>query len=235
MRAEVPIRPQNASSNSLFSYNGQQWALKYDYDLASSLTARTDTRWTGTEFVEVSYEYDVLNRVKVRSYNDGTAQVSYNYDTAANGVGRLASVVTSGVTTYNYSAYDAMGRVTAYNQQTEGQTYQMENSYNKGGLMVTQKYPSGKVVTTEYNNAARIVGVKKEGAGYYAGAAARDSVNRMPYTAAGGVSAMRLGNNLWEHTNYNSRLQPTQIGLGTASTNSSLLGLDYSYSTTSNT
>jgi hypothetical protein len=36
----------------------------------------------------------------------------------------------------------------------------------------------------------------------------------------------------WEHTNFNTRLQPTQIGLGTTSTNSSVLQLDYGYGTT---
>jgi RHS repeat-associated protein len=43
---------------------------------------------------------------------------------------------------------------------------------------------------------------------------------------------MQLGNNLWEHTNFNSRLQPTQIGLGTTTTGTSstgTLGLDYTF------
>src|SRR4029079_16908668 len=34
---------------------------------------------------------------------------------------------------------------------------------------------------------------------------------------------------LWEHTNFNSRLQPTQIGLGANQTSTSALGLDYTY------
>ena len=45
------------------------------------------------------------------------------------------------------------------------------------------------------------------------------------------VASAKLGNGLWEHTNYNSRLQPTQIGLGTSGTESSTLRLDYSYGT----
>jgi len=48
------------------------------------------------------------------------------------------------------------------------------------------------------------------------------------------LSVMRLGNSRWEHTNYNSRLQPEQIGLGTSSTDSSTLRLDYTYGTTNN-
>jgi RHS repeat-associated protein len=46
---------------------------------------------------------------------------------------------------------------------------------------------------------------------------------------------MKLGNGKWEHTAYDpKRLQPTQIGLGVSSTDSSLLKLDYTYGTTSN-
>jgi|GEM_PF-3194698 len=46
---------------------------------------------------------------------------------------------------------------------------------------------------------------------------------------------MKLGNGRWEHTTYEpKRLQPTLIGLGTSSTDSSLLELDYTYGTTTN-
>ena len=53
---------------------------------------------------------------------------------------------------------------------------------------------------------------------------------------------MRLGNALWEERRYNRRLQPTQIGLGTARTTAATLDtatsprllLDYSYGTTTN-
>jgi hypothetical protein len=56
----------------------------------------------------------------------------------------------------------------------------------------------------------------------------------LSYTAHGAVSAMLLGNGKWEHTNYNSRLQPEQIGLGASSADSSILRLDYGYGTTTN-
>ena len=48
------------------------------------------------------------------------------------------------------------------------------------------------------------------------------------------MKSLQLGNSKWEHTNFNSRLQPTQIGLGTSPTNSSVLQLDYGYGTTLN-
>jgi RHS repeat-associated protein len=50
------------------------------------------------------------------------------------------------------------------------------------------------------------------------------------YTAHGAVGAMQLGNTKWEHTTFNSRLQPEQIGLGTgSSSDSSILRLDYGF------
>src|SRR4030095_964798 len=49
------------------------------------------------------------------------------------------------------------------------------------------------------------------------------------HSAAGAVTSMQLGNNLWESTTFNSRLQPTQIALGTSSSDSSKLRLDYTY------
>ncbi len=55
------------------------------------------------------------------------------------------------------------------------------------------------------------------------------------YTAAGAVSDMQLGNGKWESTTSNSRLQPTQIALGTTQGAKDKLDLAYEYSTTGNT
>lgn len=48
------------------------------------------------------------------------------------------------------------------------------------------------------------------------------------------VTAMRLGNGKWENTVFNSRLQPTQIGLGNGVNSQNLLKFAYSYGTTAN-
>lgn len=42
-----------------------------------------------------------------------------------------------------------------------------------------------------------------------------DAANRLQYSAQGAITSIKLGNGLWEHTGFNSRLQPTEIGLGT--------------------
>ena len=52
------------------------------------------------------------------------------------------------------------------------------------------------------------------------------------YTAAGAVSSMQLGNGAWESTTFNSRLQPTQIALGSLQNGIDKLKLNYTYITT---
>jgi YD repeat-containing protein len=118
--------------------------VSYSYDLNSNLLTKTDARPVTT-----TYSYDELNRVTLKDYSDTTPDVSYSYDTATKGVGRLASV-SSTVSAYNYTQYDALGRVTQYNQQTANQLYTMSATYNKAGLMATETYPSGKVIKTRF-------------------------------------------------------------------------------------
>src|SRR6266478_6151951 len=136
--------------------------------------------------------------------------------------------------TTDYREFDAMGRVTKSRQTTatvSSPPYDFTYAYDRAGNMISETYPSGKVVTMEYDRAARMAGVRNQGSStYYAGGAASDATNRIQYAAQGAVSAMKLGNGLWEHTDYNTRLQAKQIGLGTASSganNTSVLGLDY--------
>ena len=204
-------------------------AITYQYDQNGNLTQKQDARGITT-----TYTYDNLNRLTHRDYSDTTADVSYTYDTLAQRKGQLTSV-SSSVSSYHYTGYDAVGRVTSSSQVTGGQTYTMPNyTYDRAGHLTAQTYPSGRIVTTEYDAAGRIAGVKNQTGSYYAGAAATDATNRFQYAAHGALAALRLGNGLWEHTNFNSRLQPTEIGLGGTSADSIHLRLGYSYGTTEN-
>ena len=111
----------------------------------------------------------------------------------------------------------------------------MSYGYNLAGGQTSMTYPSGRVITSEYDGAGRLAGVRDQSTGiYYAGATSTDATNRIQYASQGAVSVMKLGNGLWEHTNFNSRRQATQIGLGTSSTDSSTMGLSYDYGTTLN-
>ena len=210
--------------------NPENGTITYVYDNNSNLLTKTDAR-----NIASTYVYDALNRVTSRSYSDSTPGVTYSYDAASvvNSRGRLTSV-SSSVSNYNYGAYDPLGRATTGAQVTGGQTYSTSYQYNLAGGVVSKTYPSGRVVKTDYDSAGRIAGVKNSNGVYYAGAASSDAANSLQYSAAGALQTMKLGNGLWEHTNYNSRLQPTQIALSSMSTNSTLIQLDYAYGTTNN-
>ena len=62
----------------------------------------------------------------------------------------------------------------------------------------------------------------------------RTYANSFLYTTFGTIAHVRLGNGKWETTQFNNRLQATQIGLGTSANDTSLLKLNYDYGTTDN-
>lgn len=222
----------------LSASNPESGVIDYEYDANGNLTKKIDPRLVPNTSTHrsITYSYDDLGRVTARTYNDGTPNVSYSYDAAnvAFSKGRLTSV-SSSVSSYSYGEYDPLGRVKTGTQTTDGQAYTMSYSYNRAGALISQTYPSGRIVTMNYDAAGRIAGVKNNATGiYYAGAVSTDATNRLQYSAAGAIQAMKLGNDLWEHTNFNSRLQITQIGLGTSSTDSSKLKLDYTYGVLAN-
>jgi RHS repeat-associated protein len=202
----------------------------YEYFPGGNLKRRSDARGVVTD-----YTYDELVRLKTRVYSGEagtqTPPVTYTYDdpTIPYSKGRMTSVVSS-ATSYSYTGYDALGRVKGSSQLTDGVTYSMPDyQYNLAGGLKSERYPSGRVVVTEYDKAARIAGVSNPASGLYYVGASPNNANRIAYAAHGGASAILMGNGLWEHTGYNSRLQPVQVGLGTAPTNSSKLQLDFLY------
>jgi RHS repeat-associated protein len=218
--------------------------VTYTYDLGGNLYQKTDAR-----SITTTYQYDAINRITSRTYSDNsTPQVNYFYDSQALptgapaferglSAGRLVAVTYGGGTLGSYTGqYDATGRPKLSQQVTDTgttdgvKTYVMAYSYDLAGNLRSETYPSGRVVATEYDAAGRVAGVRNPATGlYYAGAAATDAANRVQYVAGGAAAAVRLGNGLWEHTSFNSRLQPIQIGLGATATDSSTLRLDYTY------
>lgn len=219
--------------------NPESGTTTYRYDENGNLTQKTDPRLLSDNLthVTVTYEYDALNRSRTRSYNDGTAPnysdrtaaVTYTYDSASNGKGRLASVGSS-VSTYSYSGYDARGRVLGGTQTTNGGAYPMSYSYNLAGEMISQTYPSGRVVISAYDNAGRLNGLT----GQKSGEANKTYADSFGYWPSSAIKDLKLGNNLWEHTSLNSRLQTSEIDLGTTQGGVDRLRLNYDYGTTTN-
>jgi RHS repeat-associated protein len=211
-----------------------QWSTGYAYDDASNLLTRTNPNGT-----TVGFTYDGLNRVKTKTLSVGGAW-TYAYDTGTNGKGRLASVTQTGGDGYYYDGYDAVGRVTASHQTTtttQGgtQSYTLSYGYCLAGNMTKQVYPSGKEYRTDYDNAGRVSQVSR----YVSSVFDKTYAAGFSYAAHGAVSAMSVSYGsgtpaMSELTRYNSRLQPTLMETRKVSTNELLLGLDFTYGTTTN-
>jgi|GEM_PF-1516109 len=229
----------NSLSRLTSATNPESGTMNYVYDNNGNLTQKDDARG-----VRASYVYDALNRVTNRNYSltgstppnyQATPNVSYFYDGAnisggiANSKGKLTKV-SSSVSTTEYTAFDILGRVTAHKQTTDGNAYTTGYNYNLSSALIEETYPSGRVV----KNTLDIDGDLQQVQSRKANDTFRNYANAFTYTAAGAVSSLRLGNGKFENTQFNSRLQPTQIGLGSSATNQNLLKLNYDYGTTDN-
>ncbi|HXJ39705.1 MAG TPA: hypothetical protein VNH18_10535 [Bryobacteraceae bacterium] len=197
-------------------------AITYSYDPAGNVTTRTDARAVAT-----TYAYDALRRVTIKSYSDGTPTVTYCYDGttagscssapgdtsgnhAMNLKGRL-SLMSSGVGSMAYGAYDELGRVTASTQTfpSEG-SYGFSYTWNFLSLK-SVTYPTQRQVTHGFDGAGRVNSVS----GLMSGQST-SYVNSIAYAPHGAIQQIAYGPGQYEQTCYNNRLQVEAILLRTA-------------------
>lgn len=212
--------------------NPENGTTAYTYNPAGNILTRTDAR-----NVRTNYSYDEVNRVLTRSYElcaqgqscqpEGTPTVTYSYDDSNIALSKgMLTKVSSSVSETLYTGFDALGRITSNQQITDGQAYTMSYTYNFANALISQTYPSGRMVTTSYDTDGNLANVSSKSnstatPGTYASA--------FRYTPAGAIQSMKLGNGRFESTLFNSRLQPIEIGLGTSVNNKNLLKLNYAY------
>ncbi len=231
---EESINPALALADPLTG--NSQWAEAFTYDADGNLTDHTDSRG-----ITAHHLYDVLNRETEISYANApsnTPTLDWFYDGAGlppgasggNELGRVTKVNSSDSASgsYTYDGYSPTGRVLQTTQTVDGQAYTIQYAYNLAGHLVSETYPSGRIVTTAMDDAGQISSVGSLS-------------NPIPYAASiqyaphGGVASLMLGNHLWEHTLYDpNRLQQTEIGVGTSAGASDLLKLTYDYGKTNN-
>lgn len=211
------------------------WSVKYEYDANGNITKTTDAKnW----YVEGTY--DTLNRIKERNYSDtATPDVYFYYDgkykdasdttqTATGSVKGKTTGIKSSVSKTNYTAFDFFGRPTAHQQMTAGNTYTTGYTYNLSGAMLTETYPSGRMVTHTLDQDGELAAVSSQ----TSGGISKIYLNDISRNSAGSITSMKLGNGRWENATYNSRQQITKIGLGNSATDTGLLKLEYKYDTT---
>ncbi len=219
----------NSLGRLTYAVNPESGTIGYSYDNNGNLTHKVDARE-----IETNYTYDSLNRVTQRSYDaepsgHETPTVTYTYDNKTYAKGKLTKV-SSSVSATEYTSFDVLGRVTGHKQTIGGNDYNTSYTYNLAGQLLTETYHSGRVVKNTFASNGDLSQVEtKPSSGSYTNRA-----SSFVYNPAGAVQSMQLGNGKYESTVFNARLQPTQIGLGTSTTDTSLLKLEYGYGTTAN-
>lgn len=117
--------------------------------------------------------------------------------------------------------YEPNGRVTRSLQWLDGVAYPMSVAgYNLASQPTGMTYPSGTQIGMAYNEVGQTTQVTRNGAMFAGG---------VQYSAAGAVVKQQLGNGLFHAMTYNSRLQPTEIKLGTTENAADLWEMEYSY------
>ena len=129
------------------------WSQRMIYDAEGRLSEVFDARNIRTQ-----YSYDSLNRVTQAVYSDGTPTVSYAYDqarTVYHNHGQLTEVATAAVggapLTRQVYDYTQMGQVARQQQTIGASTYTLTYGYNQAGQLVSETYPSGRVVKYDYD------------------------------------------------------------------------------------
>jgi RHS repeat-associated protein len=194
-----------------------QWSRKIVYD--ENNYQGLPTSMTDALNVSTQYKYDNLSRISQVNYSDGTPTVKKYYDAirftmagetrTIHNLGMLAEVTTDAsgsvpATSQVYN-YDSMGRV-ANNRQTVGaNVYTMSYGYNLGGALESEKYPSGRVVTFGFDDAARLLSASS-GSKVYA--------SQFDYSLPQGLlKSVNLGNGAVQTFDYNDRLQVKTLSL----------------------
>ena len=130
----------------------------YVYDLSSNQVAVTHAN--GTESV---YTYDVLNRLVSVAFPDTSQNLTYEYDTGTDGMGRLTGITDpGGQSTFIYSTYGSIAG------QTRMQTGLADAVTSFGydpltGDRASMTYPSGLALTYQYDSTGRPLQVLADG------------------------------------------------------------------------
>jgi RHS repeat-associated protein len=206
--------------------NPESGFVTYQYDADSNVTEKKDAR-----NITTTIAYDALNRPKSKVYSDSTPTISYYYDDSnvPYSKGKLTKIGNAASIT-EYTLFDNDGNILTSNQTTDGHTYSISYSYNLSGNLLNETYPSGRVVQNTFDADGSLSQVQSK----KATTSFSTYADTFSYTSAGKVSSVRLGNGLWESNAFNSRLQPTQIALGSALNGTDLLKLNFDYGSTTN-
>lgn len=212
-----------------------QWSRKIVYNSQGLIQDAYDARQVKTHFV-----YDGLNRIAQINYflangspDPATPSAFYYYDSQAlpagapsfdrgYATGHVVAMTygSSTSTAGNYFGYDQMGRVVTQRQVTGANTYALSYSYNLGGLLTSETYPTGRTLSYAYDEGGRLSQVS-EGSTIHA--------SDFAYEPHGGLSSETFGNGAVRSLAYNRALQASEIKLKQSASGAELQRFNYSY------
>ena len=200
------------------------WSRRLVYDEALDnvsykglLTTAEDARRVVT-----TIRYDRLGRTHLITHSDTTPPVTSRYDQSRTDTppagepavtfhnkGRLTELTTAADATTPQTQqlydYDLMGRTRRQRQSVGADTYELRYAYDLAGGLVSQRYPSGRVVSYGYDAAGRLLSVGSGGTAY---------ASSMSYTPFGALESLSFGNGAVYSMAYSeSRLQLSSISL----------------------
>lgn len=111
----------------------------YVYDEAGNPVSKTDAKG-----ITVGYEYDLLNRLTDLNFPDSTQDITYTYDTGANGMGRRTGMIDpSGSMTFGY---DNRGRIVEKTSTINSYSYIIAQSFTPGSRISSVTYPTDRTI-----------------------------------------------------------------------------------------
>jgi RHS repeat-associated protein len=188
----------------------------YNYNTLGLLVGQTDAKNQ-----TVSLTYDKLDRVVQRVEPDMTSV--WVYDTAANGIGKLASssiTAGSGNGFGRAFSYDSLGRATQVATTVDGATYTMGATYDANSRLTKVSYPSGFTARYGYNSLGFANQLSDDATGQ-----TRWTANAMD--AEGHLTQTTAGNGLVTTRGFDSKTGRL-LSIGTGSS-SAVQNLSYTY------
>jgi RHS repeat-associated protein len=219
-------QPEQVANANLFLPDpitaNNHWTMGSTYDPNGNVQTITDARGITT-----TQTFDALNRVLTMSYSDSTPTVTYFYDDPSINFSKgQPTKVSSSISVTEHTAFDPLGRILAHRQTTDGQVYTTGYTYTLSGELFEETYPSGRIVRSTMDNDAKLTEVSSKKVDQ---ASFQSHANSFAYTSHGEVSRLRLGNGTWESIEFNVRLQPSQVALGTTAGATEIFKASYEF------
>ncbi len=247
--------PNGTQCSTTYGYDANGNMISKKAPLPNQNTYCTDA----THYVTTTYAYDALNRLSSRSYNDTprTPPASFFYDQApssmpawsgvsfSNAKGRLVLACTNTTlgtctspataTAYNY---DPVGRTADFWQCTPANCntssiWDTHYNYDLAGDVTSWAHPGQFTLTNTVNAAQQVTAVQSS---LTSSSMPGILAQNIAYTPWGAVTSLQNGcvpagscTNAQETYDYNNRLQPVRIQLGTATNQSADYCLVYNY------